>query len=165
MTISRKLQIALWQLFENASHLLEGLPIFDEGIVPLHKLCVFDSLLQASDHEFDVLTQQATELICSAMLLVLENQCEDQLPGGKYWQPDQNLKTLAASVPTSKLCLKEILQSLLCSSKRDQMPPLIMWANNKPSKWLENLSESERAERFEEARGNVIPIKERMRAT
>ena len=41
---------------------------------------------------------------------------------------------------------------------------LIMCANNKPSKWLENLSESERAERFEEAWANVIPIKERMRA-
>ena len=41
---------------------------------------------------------------------------------------------------------------------------LIMWANNKLSKWLENLSESERAERFEEARANAIPIKERMKA-
>ena len=105
--------------------MLEGLPVFYEEVVPLHKSCVFDSLLQTSDHEFDVLTQQATELICSAMLLVLGNQCEDQLSGGKYWQPDENLTTQAASVPTSKLCLKETLQSLMCSSKRDQMPPLL----------------------------------------
>ena len=61
----------------------EGLPVFDEEIVHLHKSCVFDSLLQTSDHEFDVLTQQATELICSAMLLVLENQCEES---AAWWQ-------------------------------------------------------------------------------
>ena len=32
-----KLQIALQQLSENSSPLLEGLPVFDEEIVPLHK--------------------------------------------------------------------------------------------------------------------------------
>ena len=165
-----KLQIALQQLSENASPLLEGLPVFDEEIVHLHKSCVFDSLLQTSDHEFDVLTQQATELICSAMLLVLENQCEDQLPGGKYWQPDENFKTQAASVPTSNIVSErdfavfDVLLKTRPNATTVAVEALIMWANNKPSKWLENLSDSERAERFEEARANVIPIKERMKA-
>ena len=57
-----KLQIALQQLSENAPPLLECLPVFDEEIVPLHKSSVFDSLLQTSDHEFGVLTQQVTDL-------------------------------------------------------------------------------------------------------
>ena len=31
---------------------------------------------------------QALELLCIFMLLILERQCEDQLPGGIYWEED-----------------------------------------------------------------------------
>ena len=104
------------------------------------------------------------------MLLVLENQCEYQLPGGKYWQPDENFKTQASSVPTSNIVSErdfavfDVLLKTRPNATTVALEALIMCANNKPSKWLENLSESERAERFEEAWANVIPIKERTRA-
>ena len=95
---------------------------------------------------------------------------KNQLPGGKYWQPDENLKTQAASVPTSNIVSErdfavfDVLLKTRPNATTVALEALIMWANNKPSKWLENLSDSERAERFEEARANVIPIKERMKA-
>ena len=79
-----KLQLALQQLSQDASLLLQGQVIFYEEIAPIHQSRVYASLFESNDHEFDILTQQTAELICSSMLLVLENQCDDQLPGGKY---------------------------------------------------------------------------------
>ena len=82
----------------------------------------------------------------------------------------KNLKTQAASVPTSNIVSErdfavfDVLLKTRPNGSTVALEALIIWANNEPSKWLENLSDSERAERFEEARANVIPIKERMKA-
>ena len=97
-----QLQISLQCYCQDASPLLEGENTFDLNVAPIDKSIVYDSLLEADDQEFQILTQQALELICSA-LLCLERQCEDQLPGGKYWSPDEKLTAQAKSVPTSNI--------------------------------------------------------------
>ena len=98
-----QLQISLQRFAQDASHLLDGEPVFDINLVPIDQSVVFENLLESDDQEFQVLTQQALELVCSAMLLCLERQCEDQLPGGKYWSPSPDLSAQAKSVPTSNI--------------------------------------------------------------
>ena len=90
-----QLQISLQCYCQDASPLLEGENTFDLNVAPIDKSIVYDSLFEVDDQEFQILTQQALELICSALLLCLERQCEDQLPGGKYWSPDEKLTAQA----------------------------------------------------------------------
>ena len=47
------------------------------------------------------MTQQSLEVIFHAMLIILERQCVDQLPGGKYWQPRESIAMAATNVPTT----------------------------------------------------------------
>ena len=95
------LQEALQTLSLDASSLMKGQAVFDTNVVPIQADEMFDKLLQEKHEEFDVLTQQALELLCSAILLTLERQCEDQLPGGKYFLPSESLQLQASNVPTS----------------------------------------------------------------
>ena len=40
-------------------------------------------------------------MICHSLLVVLERQSGDQLPGGKYWDPSDNISKAAENVPTT----------------------------------------------------------------
>ena len=99
----RNLQVALVQLSRDSSYLLEGKFVFNEEIAPVEKDAIFDKLVICDDEDFNALTQQALELICSALLLVLERQCEDQLPGGKYSSPSESLRRQASNAPTTNI--------------------------------------------------------------
>ena len=80
-----QLQEALQKLAKDSSPLMEGKPIFDEEIVKIKKDVVYERLMSdVHSDEFQVLTQQILEIICATILIVLERQCADQLPGGKY---------------------------------------------------------------------------------
>ena len=72
----------------DASPLSEGVPLFDENDVELHKDNIRDALLSPCDDvEFNILTQQALEMCMHSILLVLERLGADQLPGEKYFIP------------------------------------------------------------------------------
>ena len=38
----------------------------------------------------DILTQQWLDVLFHAILVILERQCIDRLPGGKYWNTNDN---------------------------------------------------------------------------
>ncbi|XP_030830480.1 uncharacterized protein LOC105441835 [Strongylocentrotus purpuratus] len=81
-------QTMLQRLKNDASSMLQGEAVFPS--VPLKKDVLFDRLFdEESDSEIDVMCIQALELICCAVLLILESQCRDQLPGGRYWKPSK----------------------------------------------------------------------------
>ena len=46
----------------------------------------------------DTYIKMALEMICHGLLLILEQQAKDQLPGGKMFSPDTHLCQLVANV-------------------------------------------------------------------
>ena len=96
-----QLQIQLERLHKDASSLLNGEALFDDVKAPIHKDVLYESLLREGSPQFDALTQSALEIICGGLLLILERQAKDQLSGGKYWNPDEQLIHQASNVPTT----------------------------------------------------------------
>ena len=83
--------------------MLDKYGAFSEHVVDIQKDEIYDSLFQPQDGESEVLTQQILELLCLTILIVLERQCADQLPGGKYASPSKKELLQASSVPTSDI--------------------------------------------------------------
>ena len=95
--------------------MLDGESLLDEERCPINKDDIFFELLRETSPEFNTLTQQALEILCSAMLLVLERQASDQLPGGRNANPNPFIIRQASNVPTTDAILNVILPSLtLC---------------------------------------------------
>ena len=68
-----QLQLRMERLSKNAQPLLEAEPIFSEELASIVKNDVYFELFKTSeDEEFQILTQQALELLCAAILVVLE---------------------------------------------------------------------------------------------
>ncbi len=164
-----QLQVAfLEQLSKDSSSLLEGKLVFNEEIAPVEKDAVFDMLIICDDEDFNAVTQQALELICSALLLVLERQCEDQLPGGEYSSPSQSLCRQASNAPTTNIISErdfavfDVLSRQKPAASTAALEALIMWTHNKTSDWLENLTDEERSKYHRDARKNVMQIKDKL---
>ena len=65
---------------------------------------IYDSIFKDHpDPESEAMFVQALELISCAVLLILERQCKDQLPGGKYWQPSPSTDDRFQNVPPTNL--------------------------------------------------------------
>ena len=62
---------------------------------------LYDKLFESTTDSFDILTQQCLEVLFHAILIILERQCVDQLPGGKYWNPNDNNRSMAQNVPST----------------------------------------------------------------
>ena len=146
------------------------MPVFKEEVVKVEEDCVLKELLRpCQNHETEILTQQALELMCGAILLVLERQCTDQLPGGKYHNPTNEMKMQSSSVPTSNIISERdfaIFDNLLKAKPNASvtaLEALIMWSNNKPPTWLASLGRKERAQALQDARLNIPKIREKMR--
>ena len=136
---------------KNAEPLLEADTIFNESIAPVNKDHIYDELFKVpDDQEFQIMTQQMLTLLCSAILLVLESQCEDQLPGGKYFDPSEKLKIQVSNVVTSNIISERDFarfDNILKTKPRSTVTSLeatIMWSSNKPAKWLDTLNDEER---------------------
>ncbi|KAK3090313.1 hypothetical protein FSP39_010856, partial [Pinctada imbricata] len=82
------LQTKLKEFHQDASPLLQGEVIFQD--VHIHKDEIYDSLFASSDDPcLELYIQEALELAIEGMLLILERQAKDQLPGGKYHEPEE----------------------------------------------------------------------------
>ncbi len=165
----QQLQASLQVLAKDASPLFDGKEIFSEESTQ-EPSDVLKSLCQSGQgEEFDILTQQAAELICSAILLVLENQCEDQLPGGKYFNASKEFQEQASTVPATNVISErdfavfDVLLKTRPAATTVALEALIMWMHNKPSKWLDSLTEEQREKHFQEARANVKSIREKLK--
>ena len=98
-----KTKLEVWGI--DASPLLRGEPMFSEQDAELHRDVIWEKLFTSSgDVNFETLTQQVLEMCMHSLLLILERLCQDQLPGGKYYTPNESLKKIAANVPkTNKI--------------------------------------------------------------
>ena len=112
-------------------------------------------VLEKVDGEFDTLTQQALEVVFHA---ILERQCADQLPGGRYWNPDENITMIASNVPTtnraseSDFAVLDLLVRTKPNARVQTIQALTMWCRNDTSQWIESKTEEERNEIFDKAR-------------
>ena len=69
--------------------------VFDDNVVEHHRNILYKKLFEPTTDSFDILTQQCLKVLFHAILVILERQCVDQLPGGKYWNPNDNIKSIA----------------------------------------------------------------------
>lgn len=93
-----------------------------------------------------------------SLLLILERQAEDQLPGGKHHCPIVGLQKSAANVPTTSIIGEWDFGSL------DMLDSLIMLSNNRTGDWCRTLSQEKREAVIEDARkdeGIIKRFKER----
>ena len=63
----------------------------------MHDDEIYYELLRPAGDEMDELTIQCLEMLMQSLLLILERQAEEQLPGGKYFDTPQSVKDVAAS--------------------------------------------------------------------
>ncbi|KAJ8375537.1 hypothetical protein SKAU_G00061170 [Synaphobranchus kaupii] len=113
--LNMKIHFERWS--QDASSLLEGEALFSEDIVEVHKDKLYEELFRESgDDEFQIMTQEALELIMTAMLILLERQAADQLPGGRYWSPTEEARAHANKCANIKCANNQCcVRTRLCS--------------------------------------------------
>lgn len=154
-----QLKIQLEQWSQDASPLLAGDCLFDEQEAPINKDEVYEHLIAPSENSvLDTYTQMALEITFGGMLLVLERQAKDQLPGGKYWNLDQTSSAKVPNVPTTNTASEkdfaqlDMLMRAKPSASTTAYESVIMWSNNKTSAWLDLLSEQDYTKVLNDAR-------------
>ncbi|XP_072051465.1 uncharacterized protein [Amphiura filiformis] len=116
---------------------------------------VYEALFAEHDPAQETMCIQALELICTAMLLILERQCRDQLPGGIYWETDT---TAWSNVPATNMvgerdfAVLDLLIRQKPAARTTSLEALIMWSNNKTSTWLNDLDPDTKQKYMAEAR-------------
>eukprot|EP00057_Strongylocentrotus_purpuratus_P029094 XP_011683568.1 PREDICTED: uncharacterized protein LOC105447354 isoform X1 [Strongylocentrotus purpuratus] len=149
-----QLQTKLMVWKEDASPLLAGDSPFNISTGD----DISKKLLDSTDAEAEMLTTQALELISCAVLLILQRQCKDQLPGGKYWDLADDVKAAYHNVPSTNMIGErdfaqlDLLVRKKPSARITTLEALIMWTNNKMPEWLDSLSEKERGKYMKAAR-------------
>ena len=75
---------------KDASSMIDGKTFFGDDYIT--KDCIFDELfLISEDPLFETLTQECLEIICCTCAVMIRSQLRDQLPGGKYFSPDERV--------------------------------------------------------------------------
>ena len=149
-----KLQVKLLEWKEDASSLLTG----DSPFRIDTSDDVAQKLLEPCDAESETLTIQALELISCAVLLILQRQCKDQLPGGKYWDVSPEVAGAYKNVPsTNMIGERDFAQLDLLIRKKPSarlitLETIIMWTNNKTPEWLDSLTHEQRSQYMTAAR-------------
>ncbi|XP_050406897.1 uncharacterized protein LOC126822195, partial [Patella vulgata] len=128
-----KLTLTTWA--NDGSEPLKGTPLFPLHVIAYKSSKFHDVLF--NDSQLDSLTVIALELLSAQLLIILERQAATQLPGGN-------------NVPTTNVISERdmaILDNLLRikpSSSTMSLETILMWTRNKPSVWLETMSENEK---------------------
>ena len=107
------------------------------------------------DEEFDDLTQQILGILCARLLLLLERQAADHLPGGKFHQPPKDQHEKTAHLPKTNIsqCDFARLDLQLCvkpSARIETHEALVMWQNNKMSTQLNGWGSQSKEKLFED---------------
>ncbi|KAK6168725.1 hypothetical protein SNE40_019911 [Patella caerulea] len=144
-----KLTLTTWA--NDGTEPLNGTPLFPLHVISYKSSKFHDVLFNDSnDAQLDSLTVIALELLSAQLLIILERQAATQLPGGKYFSPSANLLETSSNVPTTNAISERdmaILDNLLRikpSSSTMSLETILMWTRNKPSVWLETMSENEK---------------------
>ena len=152
----RKLQLALQKFSEDATPLFEGTPVFDDEVAPIIKDDIYECLFEVAHNPArETMCIQALELLCISMLLILERQCEDQLPGGIYWEEDvEKWSNVPATnmVGERDFAVLDLLVRQKPAARTTSLEALIMWGHNKTSSWLATLDHQTKTKYMTEAR-------------
>ena len=133
-----QLQLSLQRFAEDSNPLMSGECAFGEDVVKVTKDDMYESLLRKTDDEFDILAQQILEVLCIVLMIVLEKQCQDQLPGGKYATVTDYLLLQGSSCPASNIVSERdfaVFDNFLHSkpsARVASLEALVMWVRNKP---------------------------------
>ena len=104
------------------------------------------------------MTVQALEQICNALLLILERQAADQLHGGQYFKPSNELKQSAQNVPShnkiseSDFGLFDYLSRQKPGANPEFLKAIIMFRQNKTDYWLKSKESDQVNSLMDEAR-------------
>ena len=140
-----KLSFGRW--CKDASGLFEGEILLSD--ITIHKDEIYNELFRPTNDEVDELIIQCLEIIMHSVLLIVERQAEEQLPGGKYFDPPQEVREVASSVPKSNKVSEREFASLdpLIRIKPHAtimaQEAIIMWTHNKTLKWLNAKNDAE----------------------
>ena len=71
--------------------------------VEIHRDVFAALFADSGDSDLDALTQLELEINFSAMLVLLDGQVKDQIEGGKYAEPSEEIKKIAKSTKKSNV--------------------------------------------------------------
>ncbi|ELU04905.1 hypothetical protein CAPTEDRAFT_188074 [Capitella teleta] len=123
------------------------------------------SLLRTQGPDLELLTKIALELITLELLVLVERQAFSQLPEGKYWNPSKELIESTKSVhKTNVMGEREmvVLNNLLhCKPgiSAHNLETMLMWWQNKPASYLEDLTKPQREKLHMEAKKKIPQMK------
>ena len=125
-------KLLIWK--EDAVSMLDGVSILLD--VPAVEDEIYEALFKEEpDPNKYAITIETLEFICHTILEILERQCKDQLPGGKYWSPCLEDITKFSNVPSTnmigerKFAVLDRLVRQKPSAKTVSLEALIMWSH------------------------------------
>ena len=131
----------------NATPLMEGVEIVLEGQVT--KDDIYEELMKENE-ELDDLTEECLRVLCCSCAILLKRQLKDQLPGGKYYKPSDEIMEETAGTPKENIIserdfaqLDRLLEKCPTTSTI-AASGIVCFINNKIPEYLENLSEEEK---------------------
>ncbi|ELT96326.1 hypothetical protein CAPTEDRAFT_189900 [Capitella teleta] len=139
-------------------------PLFPEGqSIMTSELGM--SLLRTQSPDLELMTKIALKLITLELLVLVERQASSQLPEGKYWNPSKELIESTKNVPKTNVMGERdmtVLDNLLrCKPgiSAHNLETTLMWWQNKPASYLEDLTKPQREKLHMEARKKIPQMK------
>ena len=157
-----QMKLCLQRWCNNAQTILDG----EETLFPefTEKDEVWNSLFSQdkSSEEVDSICVQALEIAMNCILLILERQAVDHLPGGKYFQNTKSNSVVPATNIASERDFAILDRLMRCkpSASTTCLEALTLWMNNKTAQWFDSKSENEKKHLMDEARRNGQKIRE-----
>ena len=116
----------------------------------LNSKAVYKKLFESIDGDCDCLTKILTS---GAMKMKekLSSYAEDQLPGGRYWEPDEQVQDVLRELkPSNDVCesilgLNDYLTTAVPNLHQMARSNLVQVKKNKTLKWLSNLQEDDQS--------------------
>ena len=125
--------------------------LYSSSVKTNHRLknqCVWDFLFNADGSDFDEDFFSIMSAGAISMKEKLMAYASSHLPGGEFWEPDTDVRSVLSAIkPTNDLCesilgLNDYLSTALPNLDQATRSTLVGVKKNKTIKWLSNLSES-----------------------
>ena len=106
---------------------------------------IYEELIKENE-ELDVLTEECLRVLCCSRAILLKWQLKDQLTGGKYYQPNDEIMEETASAPEENIiseCDFAQLDRLLDKSPTTStvaVSDIVCFINNKTPEYLDSIS-------------------------